>query len=45
MRKFLRQQHIRTVSIEPEVSELFSPLNISDSGSLLESSCDDNDKI
>lgn len=45
MRKFLREQQICAVSIESEVSELFSPLNISDSGSLLESSCDDNDKI
>lgn len=45
MRKFLREQHIRALSINPEASELFSPLNISDSGSLLESSCDDNDRI
>lgn len=44
MQKFLREQHVRAVSIEPEASELFSSLNISDSGCLLESSCN-NDKI
>ena len=32
MWKFLREQHIHAVTIAPEATELFSPLNISDSG-------------
>lgn len=47
MRKFLREQHIRAFDdIPSEAHSLFNSLNISSSGSLLETSCvHDNERI
>ena len=46
MRKFIREQHIRAFNIPSEANSLFNSLNISSSGSLLETSGDhDNEKI